>query len=621
MCGICGIIRFDNKPIQEAPIRNMMRIMKHRGPDDEGVFLESNLGLGFVRLSIIDLTSAGHQPMFSNDERYVMVFNGEIFNYIELRDELEKEGIIFHTQTDSEVLLNAYIAWGEECMHRFNGMWAFLIYDRLEKKIFGARDRYGIKPLYYLNTSEYFAFASEIPPLLSLLNQKPKPDYQSIFDFLVFNRTDQTERTFFDEIKKLQHAHSISFSAQSSIFNLQSSINKWYDLRERVASTRGFSDPKEFLELFSSAIGLRLRSDVPVGVCLSGGLDSSSIVSILLKDYNKRDLNTFSAVYGKGQAADETQYINEYKPFLSNMFLITPSVETLQTDLTCLIKAHAEPFPTTSPYAQFKVMELAKGKVVVTLDGQGADEELAGYHYFFGFFFKDLLKQGRLGKLSIEVIQYLFKHHSLYGLKNFLFFLLPVKIKTGLRVKEKGYLNIEFVEKYKNYNSIAGNLYNSESLNDALIDHFEYKLEHLLKWEDRNSMWFSIEARVPFLDYRLVEKTLATSGDMIIKNGITKHSLRQSMFGILPEKIRLRKDKIGFETPQDEWLREPEWNNLISDILNSKSFAKRGIINPEVAKALHNDHIKGRRDSSKEMWKWLHLELWFREYIDQPILI
>jgi asparagine synthase (glutamine-hydrolysing) len=618
MCGICGIIRFDNKPIQEAPIRNMMRIMKHRGPDDEGVFLESNLGLGFVRLSIIDLTSAGHQPMFSNDERYVMVFNGEIFNYIELRDELEKEGIIFHTQTDSEVLLNAYIAWGEECMHRFNGMWAFLIYDRLEKKIFGARDRYGIKPLYYLNTSEYFAFASEIPPLLSLLNQKPKPDYQSIFDFLVFNRTDQTERTFFDEIKKLQHAHSISFSAQSSIFNLQSSINKWYDLRERVASTRGFSDPKEFLELFSSAIGLRLRSDVPVGVCLSGGLDSSSIVSILLKDYNKRDLNTFSAVYGKGQAADETQYINEYKPFLSNMFLITPSVETLQTDLTCLIKAHAEPFPTTSPYAQFKVMELAKGKVVVTLDGQGADEELAGYHYFFGFFFKDLLKQGRLGKLSIEVIQYLFKHHSLYGLKNFLFFLLPVKIKTGLRVKEKGYLNIEFVEKYKNYNSIAGNLYNSESLNDALIDHFEYKLEHLLKWEDRNSMWFSIEARVPFLDYRLVEKSLAASGDMIIKNGITKHPLRQSMLGILPEKIRIRKDKIGFETPQDEWFRKPEWNKLISDILNSRSFAERGLVNPKAALAILKDHLSGKKDSSKEMWKWVHLELWFREFIDLP---
>jgi asparagine synthase (glutamine-hydrolysing) len=621
MCGICGIIRFDNKPVQEAPIRNMMRIMKHRGPDDEGVFLENNLGLGFVRLSIIDLTSAGHQPMLSNNERYVMVFNGEIFNYIELRKELEKKGIVFHTQTDSEVLLNAYIIWGEECMHRFNGMWAFVIYDRLEKKIFGARDRYGIKPFYYLNTSEYFAFASEIPPLLSLFNQKPKPDYQSIFDFLVFNRTDQTERTFFDEIKKLQHAHSVSFSAQSSIFNLQSSIKKWYDLRERVASIKGFSDPKEYLELFSSAIGLRLRSDVPLGVCLSGGLDSSSIVSVLLKDYNKRDLNTFSAVYGKGQAADETQYINEYKPFLSNMFLITPSVETLQTDLACLIKAHAEPFPTTSPYAQFKVMELAKGKVVVTLDGQGADEELAGYHYFFGFFFKDLLKQGRLGKLSTEMIQYIFKHHSLYGLKNFLFFLLPVKIKTGLRVKEKGYLNLEFVEKYKNYNSIAGNLYNSGSLNDALIDHFEYKLEHLLKWEDRNSMWFSIEARVPFLDYRLVEKTLATSGDMIIRNGITKHPLRQSMLGILPEKIRIRKDKIGFETPQDEWFRKPEWNKLISDILNSKSFARRGIINPELAKALHNDHIKGRRDSSKEMWKWVHLELWFREYIDQPILI
>jgi asparagine synthase (glutamine-hydrolysing) len=610
MCGICGIIRFDNKPVHEVPIRDMMRIMKHRGPDDEGVFMDNSVGLGFVRLSIIDLSPAGHQPMFSKDERYVLIFNGEIYNYIELREELEKDGCVFYTRTDSEVLLNAYIIWGEECLSRFNGMWAFVIYDRQEKKMFAARDRYGIKPFYYLQTPEYLAFASEIPPLLSILDHKPKPDYQSIFDYLVFNRTDQTERTFFEDIKKLQHG------CKFSIDDWQLNIERWYVLKARVKNVYGFKTPSEFRELFSSAVGLRLRSDVPVGVCLSGGLDSSSIVSVLLKDYYKSELNTFSAVYEKGQIGDEIKYINEYQPLLSNMFYTTPTAETLEADLAGFVRAHAEPIPSTSPYAQFKVMELAKEKVVVTLDGQGADEELAGYHYFFGFFFKDLLKQWRLGKLSSEMFHYLAKHQSIYGFKTFLYFLLPENSKTGLRINEKGYLNSEFVEKFKNNNSIAGNLYSSGSLNDALIDHFEYKLEHLLKWEDRNSMWFSLEARVPFLDYRIVEKTLATSGDMIIKNGMTKYLLRQSMRGTIPETIRKRKDKIGFETPQDEWFREQAWKNFVSDILNSRSFAERGLINPEAAKAMHNNHISGKKNSSKEIWKWVHLEMWFREFID-----
>lgn len=615
MCGICGIIQFDQQPVREVPIRKMMRIMKHRGPDDEGVFIERNVGLGFVRLSIIDLSKAGNQPMVSNDERYMIVFNGEIYNYIEIRKELKLKGYTFKTNSDTEVLLSAYMEWGEGCLHRFNGMWAFVIYDRSEKKIFAARDRFGIKPFYYLQTDNYFAFASEIPPLLSLLERRPNPDNQSIFDYLVFNRTDQMENTFFKEIKKLQHGHSFDIQlTEDRGQKAEVRIKKWYDLRSNLREP--FQSPEEFREMLSSAVGLRLRSDVPVGVCLSGGLDSSSIVSILLKDFNKKDLNTFSAVYEKGQIGDETEYINEFKPFLKNMFFATPTAETLHTDLAGFVRAHAEPIPSTSPYAQFKVMELAKGKVVVTLDGQGADEELAGYHYFFGFFFKDLLKHGRLGKLSIELFQYLLKHHSFYGLKTFLYFLLPEKSKTRLRVNEKGYLNQEFVEKYQGGNSIAGNLYNSGSLHDALLDHFEYKLEHLLKWEDRNSMWFSLEARVPFLDYRLVEKTLATSGDLIIKNGMTKHLLRESMKGVLSEKIRMRRDKVGFDTPQDEWFKKPVWRNMVSEILNSSSFASRGIINPAEAMKTHNAHLSGKINASKEIWKWIHLELWHREFID-----
>ena len=361
---------------------------------------------------------------------------------------------------------------------------------------------------------------------------------------------------------------------------------------------------------------MRLRSDVPVGVCLSGGLDSSTIVSVLLQDFDKKDLNTFSAVYSKGQIGDETEFINEYKSLLRNMFFTTPDAETLKNDLSHFVKAHAEPIPSASPYAQYKVMKLAKGEVVVTLDGQGADEELAGYHYFFGFYFKDLLNHGRIYKLISEMFHYLVMHNSLMGIKSFLFFLLPHSIRTKVKVNEKGYLNSEFVKQFSETNSIGYNLYGSNTLTDALLDHFEYKLEHLLKWEDRNSMWFSLEARVPFLDYRLVEKTIATSNDLKIRKGTTKYILREAMKGILPERIRLRQDKIGFGTPQDEWLREPVWQTIVNECLDSESFRNRDIIDPQIAKGLYKKHLSGKENISNEIWKWIHLEMWFREFID-----
>ena len=610
MCGICGIITLDNTLVGEEPIREMMKIQKHRGPDDEGVFVEENVGLGFVRLSILDFTPAGHQPMFSNDKRYVVIFNGEIFNYIELRAELISKGYRFNTGTDTEVLLAAYQHWGKDCLHHFNGMWAFVILDRQKKEIFASRDRYGIKPFYYYQTDEFIAFASEIPPLLSLMKGKPNPDYQSIFDFLVFNRTDQSERTFFAEIKKLQHGRSIII--QNSDFR----IEEWYNLRENVLKAKGFNDSLEFKKLFNDAIKLRLRSDVPVGVCLSGGLDSSSIVSVLLHDFDKKDINTFSAVYSKGQIGDETKFIKEYEGLVKNMFFTTPEASSLKSDLLDFIKAHAEPIPGTSPYAQFKVMRLAKERVVVTLDGQGADEELAGYDYFFGLYFKDLLSHRRIGKFFYELFHYFLNHKSIFGLKSLIFFLLPKYFRTSARINEKGYLSSAFVEKYKNNNIIAGSLYGSKSLKDALIDHFEYKLEHLLKSEDRNSMWFSLESRMPFLDYRLVERTLATAGDLKIKKGMTKFILREAMKGILPEKIRLRKDKVGFGTPQDEWFREPAWQDIIYEVLNSESFKARNLINTETVIEQYNKHLTGKVNLSKEIWKCIHLELWFRNFID-----
>jgi len=610
MCGICGIINFCNQPVEETSIRRMMQIMKHRGPDDEGVFIENYTGLGFVRLSIIDLSTAGHQPMFSRDTRYIIVFNGEIYNFIELREELTKEGIHFQTQTDTEVLLNAWLQWGDECLDRFNGMWAFAIYDRDKKTTFAARDRFGIKPFYYLHSNEYFAFCSEIPPLLSILGKKPTPNNQTIFDFLIFNRTDQTENTFFTEVLKLQHGHKLT------IIDNNVTITKWYDLKEKSLKVEGFENPDEYRELFTSAIRLHLRSDVPVGVCLSGGLDSSSLVSVISNSFIKNGLNTFSAVYEKGQTGDETEFINEYKPLLKNMFFNTPNSLKLLKDLKQFIIALGEPIPTTSPYAQYKVMKLAKGKVSVTLDGQGADEELAGYHDFFAYYFKDLLLNFKFYRLTREIIHYLDKHRNFYALKAFLFFLLPESTRTSFRIKEKKYLVNEFSNSYAKTNAISNNLYGAKSLKEALLNHFEYKLEHLLKWSDRNSMHFSIESRVPFLDYRLVEKTIATQSNLLINNGVTKYILREAMKGILPEKIRLRMDKIGFSTPEDDWFRTEDWREMIMGIITSDKFSARKIIDSTVALKLYNQHLSGKKNHSKEIWKWVNLELWFREFID-----
>jgi asparagine synthase (glutamine-hydrolysing) len=614
MCGICGVINFSRKPVREEEINIMMLRMKHRGPDDRGKFIENHIGLGFVRLSILDLTSNGNQPMVNENNSDVIVYNGEIYNYVELREELRKKGYIFKSNSDTEVVLKSYEEWGEGCLNKFNGMWSLLIYKKDKNEIFCARDRYGIKPFYYYCNHNEFIFASEIPPILDIYKQKPSENNQVIFNYLLFNRTDYSDQTFFKEIKKLQHGHKLNIDLNEN--NPQPEIKRWYNLRNKVINSEKFNDFDEYRNLLQSAVALRLRSDVPIGVCLSGGLDSSSIVSILTKKHGYKDLNTFSAIYGLGKRGDESEFIHEYKNIISNMHFVYPDAFSLYNDLCRFIYSHAEPIPTTSPYAQYKVMEIAKENVVVTIDGQGADETLAGYHYFFGYYFKGLLKQMKLIKLLDELFSYFRNHKSLYGFKSFLYLLLPDFFKTQVRVREKGYLYDEFIRMNEENQEVSGKLYNSKNLNDALMDHFEYKLEHLLKWEDRNSMCFSLEARVPFLDYRLVEKTLSTSEALKINQGTTKYILREAMKNILPIKIRNRRDKIGFMTPENEWLKEKKFTDLINNIINSTSFKKRNIIDPNKAKGLYFQFLNKETEISKEIWKWINLELWFRQYID-----
>ena len=627
MCGICGVINFNNTLVQEAPIRRMMQTMKHRGPDDDGIFLDDAIGLGFVRLSILDLTIAGHQPMQDMSGRYTIIHNGEVYNFIELREELRSKGVSFRSNTDTEVILNAYIHWGEACLDRFNGMWAFAIYDRKMKQLFVSRDRYGIKPFYYFMDGEQFIFASEIPAILKVLPGSPSPNEQAIFDYLVFNRTDQTDFTFFEDVKKLPHGCCLRISLAErnqapteegwDLLSERVIIKRWYNLRAHVKTASAFHSPDSYRSVFSSAVGLRLRSDVPIGVCLSGGLDSSSIVSVLLKDFNKTDVHTFSAVYGQGEIGDESSFIEEFSSQLQNMHFITPSAETLFDDMSSFVQAQGEPVPSTSPYAQFKVMQLARQNVVVTLDGQGADEQLAGYHYFFGFYFKELLRRVALLKMLVEIKGYLVEHRSLYGLKTLAYFLLPEILRTKTRVAEKGYLEPEFVRGHDVENKVAGTIYGSLSLNDALLDHFEYKLEHLLKWEDRNSMWFSLESRVPFLDHRLVEGTIASASQMKIRGGKTKYLLREALKDVLPARIQQRRDKVGFETPAALWFRKKPFVDFIQSLLQDGYFFKNGIMNANNAQAVYDQHRRGAIDASKEIWKWINLELWLRKFIGQ----
>ena len=604
MCGICGIINRDGRRISTDDILKMMKAMKYRGPDDEGFFIKDNAGLGHVRLSIIDLSSAGHQPMFDQSGRYCIVHNGEIYNYLELKKELNIK-YNFVTLTDTEVILYAYQEWGESCLDHFNGMFAFAIYDLKERSLFLARDRFGIKPLYYYYDKNSFIFASEIKGLLQIIPGERTPNDTIIFDYLVYNRTDQYTDTFFKNIERLDHGHYIL------IENNNVSAHQWYRLSEHINTP--IQSTEEFKQIFVDSVRLHLRSDVPVGVCLSGGLDSSSITSVLTKILQKDDLQTFSAVYGDGEIGDETEYIDLHKKTVSKMHKAIPTFQTLYRDLKAFIDCQGEPVPSTGPYAQFKVMELARGNVTVLLDGQGGDELLAGYHYFFGNYFRELLSYWQFFKFIEESYRYYEKHHSLFAFQSLMFYLLPNSIKSRVKLTGRNYLNRDFYKKEKNKTKLPETLFNARSLKEALLFHFEYKLEHLLKWEDRNSMWFSLESRVPFLDHRLVEGTLGLPPEEIICHGMTKYILRKAMMGIIPERIRLRQDKLGFMTPEQEWFRRPVFKNFISDLINSESFRQRPYFDHEKCMELFNLHVEGKINISRDIWKWVNLELWLNQ--------
>ena len=568
--------------------------------------LFANIQLNNISNSVI--SQDDKEAIHDITSNFQIVFNGEIYNREELIQLIHSENIS-EKSTDAEIVLYGFIDKKEKILDLIDGVFAFVIYDKTLKQFFVARDHFGVKFIYYYQNEGNLIFTSDIPEILPHIKGKLKPNDDVIFDYLVFNRTDQTENTFFDGIKKFPHG------SYAIINNEGIKITKWYDLTTKVKETK--ADKNEFLNHFEKCVSKRLTTDKQWAICLSGGLDSSAIVSIVVNRLNVEGLHTFSSVYGKEYKADESKFIEEFKDIVPNMHYIHPTADVLYDDIERLVKSQVEPTPTTSPYAHYCVLKEAYANgVKVTLDGQGSDEALAGYEYIPGLYHKSLFTHLKWITLFKETFKYLKLHRSTRSLKYMLFFLLPSKMRTKVRVSQRAYVNPEFVKKHKG-SVISEKLYGSKNMQEMLINHFEYKLEHLLKWGERNATAFNMVSRMPFLDPKFVEYGIALDDNVKVRNGYTKAILRDSMKGIMPDNVRLRVDKKGFTIPQEEWFRTEKFQNLVMDILTSESFKSRGYIIPEEAIKLYKKHLRGEVNVSKDIWKWVNLELWFRYFIDK----
>jgi len=615
MCGIIGFNWKDKTVLQKA-----MAMLSHRGPDDEGFYLNDIISLGHKRLSIIDLTSAGRQPIIDDEERFYLIYNGEIYNYIELKEELKKYGHRFTTDTDSEVIIYAYKQWGVECLKRFNGMFAFCVYDNLEKKLFLARDRFGVKPLYYQFSNGKFIFSSEIKPILLIADRQAKPHEIAIFDYLLYNFYNYSENTFFEGIFSLLPGHYLVFNLK----NKNLSIKRWYDIPLDRVWAGSFEDASDhFKGLFRDAIRLRLRSDVEIGTCLSGGLDSSSIVCNL-NEFGPRfteRFKSFSVIFDD-PSIDESPYINEVLHHCNfDGYFITPTVDDLIKDVVKLITRQEEPFGGTSIFAQWCVMKLAhKHNVKVLLDGQGGDELLGGYPFFFAYLFLEKLKKLEIVRFFSEIWGYKknFREHDAFLMIILLMLPHSFKIKTMSRYFYS-IIDRNFIKRYAKDSIYPSLMYSITDLNKALYNRMRFSLPQLLREEDKNSMSFSIEARLPFLDYRIVEFLFSLPSDFKLHNGITKHILKESMREILPEKIYRRTLKLGFPTPLEEWIRDKRFGSVMEDTIFSSVSQKRGYYNMERLKEVFTRHRQRKLDATQILWKVFNLEMWFKIFFDNTI--
>lgn len=588
MCGIAGIVSNNTSLITADRIKKMTDALAHRGPDGEGQWLNPahTTALGNRRLSIIDLSSAGSQPMHYLD-RYTIVHNGEIYNYIELRDELSKKGYSFFSKTDTEVIVASYDCWGEECVDHFDGMFAFAMWDEKEKELFAARDRFGEKPFFYFLDKSQFVFASEMKAIWAAGIER-KVNLKLLFNYLTIGYVDNPnipEETFFENIHKLPPASLLKFS----IPNFQLSISNYWDI-EIEKENKTITDEEaieQFNFLFQQSVKRRLRSDVQVGTSLSGGLDSSSIVATVRQFITPdKELSSFSSVFPNFEK-DESAFAKlAADKFQLQHFIISPDAVSLQNDLEKLFYYQEEPFSSASIYAQYKVYELAKQQgIKVLLDGQGADETLAGYHKYYKWYWQELFKKRKLSSSGELTAAKELGITERFGWKNRIAALFPEFatiflekrfLLNALRHEDltKDFVTLQSKEAYY----ITPEIF---SLNGVLyFNTCMHGLEELLRYADRNSMAHGREVRLPFLNHELVEFVFSLPSIFKIREGWTKWLLRKASEKQLPSAITWRKDKTGFEPPQQQWMQNEKIQGLIKE--SKQLLVDEKILKPEV---------------------------------------
>lgn len=611
MCGINGYINF-NDPIQDDKvIRKMNLAIKHRGPDGDGSLLHKKTALGHVRLSIIDLNRSANQPMLSNDGRLVLSFNGEIYNYKALKKELKEYP--FKTNSDSEVILAAYQKWGKDCLCELNGMFSFVIYDKDSQTLFGARDPFGVKPFYYCKTNEFFAFSSEIKGLLSINKISPKLNEGVFYDFIAFNRTDHLEESCFKGVNNLRPGHCFKLNVEKN----EIKFKKWYSGSSYDLSNKSYGEIKNSLKKkLIIATKLHLVSDVEVGSALSGGIDSSSIVGLIRSIEENKRINVFSAVYDQSWEKDEKIYIDKVvKEKNLDANFVRPNAEGLLMDLESLIYQQEEPVSTASVFAAWSVCKEAKSnKIKVLLNGQGADE-IFGYDYMAAYYFKELLYSFKWWGLFREIYFFIKKQSSVnFTLKLFVFLLMPKIVKNRLLRFSNSIINIDFFQKYNAESKFNSEFFNVKNLNASARKHLEMKLHHLLRFEDKSSMMFGVETRIPFLEKDLVDFVLNIPSKFKILDGSIKHVLKDAAKGFIPKMIYDRNNKIGYETPMAKWMRSDSFKKEIEKMLESSNQPMKKYLNLSFIKKIWKKHLLNKGDFSSEIWKYFYLTKWYNIY-------
>lgn len=638
MCGIAGVVRLDVRDVDTRTFYTALSLMKHRGPDDEGIVLiDSNTGkfeerggedtpqelgladihvpttlksrvvLGNRRLSIIDLTIKGHQPQKNEDHTIWVVLNGEVYNYRELKEELAKAGHEFLSDSDTEVIVHGYEQWGMDLLlSKMIGMWGFALWDQSRRKLYLVRDRFGIKPLYYHFDDAQLVFASEIKAIRVLYPAKMND--RRIAEFLWF-RPYKSDETFFDGINQVMAAHYVELDVATKSLRTK----RYWQLSEVNASYEktDFSEATEkFYELFEQSIKLHMRSDVPVGTCLSGGLDSSSIVCLsqkLLQEgalaekglENTKRLKTFSSA-PQEKRISEVPYIEEVVQHTDvEPHFTTPTFDDFMKDFDELVAIHDEPFQDPSVYMQYRVIKLAKENgVKVLLDGQGGDECLAGYQRYLHDYLKDLIREKKYFKALVDFFGTL----DLTG--PFFWRYFRKRFGTRQRTLEEVITINRPPERPLEYetNNLANRL-RYDLLAGSIIE--------LLKYEDTNSMAFSIESRVPFLFHPMIEYLFKLPMSTKINGRWTKYILRESMKGILPERIRMRRGKLGFPAPSEEWAKKliKERTDLC---IKTVTYAKDYVDLKNFEALCRSILAKGRSEDIELFWRILVLSKWIQ---------